>query len=92
MSETKQIKRYELDICDSWTCNASLWEEDSGDYVRFSDYEKEVKALEEKLSECISALEFYSDLLSQSKSMSHRVVIQDGGSKARETLRGLRDE
>ncbi len=63
--------------------------------------QKEIEQLQQKLSECISALEFYADEKNHKPSdtyhwsdplLSMSPVFNDNGNKARETLRGLRDE
>lgn len=115
MSETKQIKPYvpnkyiwlidmggEVAWCESADPSDDINERDAHKYVLFSDHEKEVKALQQKLSECISALEWYGDYAKNTQSDGryiHRETpdgvigdTYDNGSKARETLRGLRDE
>jgi len=52
-------------------------------------WKQRAESAEAKLKKCREALEFYARILGNSKSMDIRIIHQDGGNRAQQTLKEI---
>lgn len=89
--------------CDIPACNCNSWHHVGGFAARFAEIKEatddhyrngetllaRVQRIVAELSAARAALEWYANALGNSKSMDYRIITQDGGQRARDSLMKL---